>query len=277
MSDLSIMTINGVNCYEENGTAYLNLEAVARGLGFTTVAASGNEVVRWNTVHKYLVDLGVATSCNGTGYRENCPDYIPENVFYRLAMKAKNEAAEKFQALVADEIIPSIRKTGGYQMQTQMPVKMSDVFQAMAQTARLAEEASDTANNALKSISLLSAAQEVMDKKLTATADVLAAPSPADDVWQTETKKAVTRIVEAQSFGYQRYWQELYEKLEQRAGANLETRQNNLKSRLKKQGATAAEINNVSKLNVIARDKKLRDIFTNIIQREQARHILKGA
>ena len=29
-------------------------------------------------------------------------------------MKAKNEAAEKFQALVADEIIPSIRKTGGY-------------------------------------------------------------------------------------------------------------------------------------------------------------------
>lgn len=277
MSDLSIMTINGVNCYEENGTAYLNLEAVARGLGFTTVAASGNEVVRWNTVHKYLVDLGVATSCNGTGYRDNCPDYIPENVFYRLAMKAKNEAAEKFQALVADEIIPSIRKTGGYQMKPQMPVKMSDVFQAMAQTARLAEEASDTANNALKSISLLSAAQEVMDKKLTATADVLAAPSPADDVWQTETKKAVTRIVEAQGFGYQRYWQELYEKLEQRAGANLETRQNNLKSRLKKQGATAAEINNVSKLNVIARDKKLRDIFTNIIQREQARHILKGA
>lgn len=40
--------------------------------------------------------------------------YIPENIFYRLAMKAKNETAEKFQALVADEIIPSIRKTGGY-------------------------------------------------------------------------------------------------------------------------------------------------------------------
>jgi len=28
---------------------------------------------------------------------------IPENIFYRLAMKAKNEAGEKFQALVADE------------------------------------------------------------------------------------------------------------------------------------------------------------------------------
>ena len=35
-------------------------------------------------------------------------------------MKAKNEVAEKFQAKVADEIIPSIRKTGGYSVnQTQ--------------------------------------------------------------------------------------------------------------------------------------------------------------
>lgn len=90
------------------------MENVARGLGFTTVAASGNEVVRWNTVYNYLTDLKVvAGSCNGN-YKGNCPDFIPENIFYRLAMKAKNETAEKFQALVADEIIPSIRKNGIY-------------------------------------------------------------------------------------------------------------------------------------------------------------------
>ena len=84
---------------------------MARGLGVTTVAASGNEVVRWNVVYGYLTDLKVvAGSCKGN-YRENCPEFIPENIFYRLA---KNETAEKFQALVADEIIPSIRKNGGY-------------------------------------------------------------------------------------------------------------------------------------------------------------------
>ena len=118
MSELQIINIDGVECYEKDGTAYLKLETVARGLGFITVATSGNEVVRWNTVHKYLTDLGVATSCNGTNYREMCPEFIPENIFYRLAMKAKNEAAEKFQAKVADEIIPSIRRTGGYQVHT---------------------------------------------------------------------------------------------------------------------------------------------------------------
>lgn len=102
-----IENICGVECYEENGTAYLKLESVARGLGFTTVATSGNEVVRWSRVEKYLSEIGFSTCCER-------PEFIPENVFYRLAMKAKNETAEKFQALVADKIIPSIRKNGGY-------------------------------------------------------------------------------------------------------------------------------------------------------------------
>ena len=86
-----IMNISGVDCYEKNGTAYLNLEAVARGLGFTEIAASGNECVRWRTVRKYLTDLSVATSCDGS-----LPDFIPENIFYRLAMKAKNETADLY-------------------------------------------------------------------------------------------------------------------------------------------------------------------------------------
>ncbi|WP_294524921.1 phage antirepressor KilAC domain-containing protein [uncultured Allofournierella sp.] len=108
MNNLQI--ISGVKCYEENGTAYLRLEDVARGLGFTTTQnIQGIEYtnIRWKRVDEYLEELGFATC----GKR---PDYIPENIFYRLAMKAKNETAEKFQALVADEIIPSIRRTGGY-------------------------------------------------------------------------------------------------------------------------------------------------------------------
>ena len=113
-NEIIATNICGVDCYEKDGTAYLKLETVDRGLGFTTVATSGNEVVRWQRVYDYLTDLKVVVgSCDGS-YRENCPEYIPENIFYRLAMKAKNETAEKFQAKVADEIIPEIRRTGGY-------------------------------------------------------------------------------------------------------------------------------------------------------------------
>lgn len=101
-----VMNINGIECYEQNGTAYLKLETVAKGLGFTD-SKDGTEYVRWARVDKYLTELNFATS----GER---PQFILENIFYRLAMKAKNETAEKFQALVADEIIPSIRKHGAY-------------------------------------------------------------------------------------------------------------------------------------------------------------------
>lgn len=105
MSD-EIMNISGVSCYEKDGTAYLDLEAVARGLGFTQTK-NGVEYVKWERVSAYLSELGFSPEVGKDGY-------IPENIFYRLAMKAKNETAEKFQALVADEIIPTIRRTGGY-------------------------------------------------------------------------------------------------------------------------------------------------------------------
>ena len=101
-----IITISGVSCYEKDGVVYLNLEAVARGLGFTQTK-NGVEYVKWERVSTYLSELGFSPEV-GKG------DFIPENIFYRLAMKAKNETAEKFQALVADEIIPSIRKHGVY-------------------------------------------------------------------------------------------------------------------------------------------------------------------
>jgi len=116
--------ICGVSCYEENGIAYLNLEDVAYGLGFTKVdikfSESGfrNEYVRidWNRVNKYLTEFKFPRS-GGKDYstsKDLSGVFIPENIFYRLAMKAKNPAAEAFQAKVADEIIPSIRRTGGY-------------------------------------------------------------------------------------------------------------------------------------------------------------------
>lgn len=116
--NLTPILISGVSCYEQDGTAYLRLEDVARGLGFTD-SKNGVEYVRWARVDKYLAEFGFATS----GER---PEFIPENAFYRLAMKANNPVAEKFQALVADEIIPSIRKTGSYMMP-----KLSKEMQAL--------------------------------------------------------------------------------------------------------------------------------------------------
>lgn len=104
--NIELLNVNGIECYEKDGVVYLKLEAVARGLGFTQ-EKNGVEYVRWDRVENYLADMGFPHTWGKD-------DFIPENIFYRLAMKANNETAEKFQAKVADEVIPSIRKHGAY-------------------------------------------------------------------------------------------------------------------------------------------------------------------
>ena len=113
ITETPITIIGGVACYEKDGTVYLKLENVARGLGFTQNKGDV-EYVRWETVDRYLCEIGFPNKLGKNMPTSGHDGYIPENVFYRLAMKAKNEAAEKFQAFIADEVIPSIRKHGAY-------------------------------------------------------------------------------------------------------------------------------------------------------------------
>lgn len=103
-----ILNINNVHGYldKETGTAYLNAEDVARGFGFVE-SKSGVEYVRWRTVNRYLKEFGFSQDVAKD-------DFLPENMVYRLGFKASNEVAQKFQAVLADEVLPAIRKHGAY-------------------------------------------------------------------------------------------------------------------------------------------------------------------
>ena len=91
----------------ENGDIEFDAEKAAIGLGISETAKSGNEVVKWTRVNKYLsVDTSVDAVKRG--------DFITEPQFYKLAIKANNPAAEKFQDWVTSEVLPTIRKHGAY-------------------------------------------------------------------------------------------------------------------------------------------------------------------
>lgn len=92
----------------EDGSISISVEDTAIGFGWTRVANSGNEVVRWERVNKYINEID--PSCPQVGM----DDYIPESLFYRLGMKANNKVADAFQNWLAMEVIPSIRKHGAY-------------------------------------------------------------------------------------------------------------------------------------------------------------------
>lgn len=142
-----LMTINNVRGYlDDNNTAWLNAEDVARGLGITEKSKSGNTVVMWRRVRQYLKDLKVIdTSADGVG-KENLPEFIPENIFYRLCMKANNEVAREFQSNVCDNILPQIRKTGMYltdnifDMMMRNPEKIGEILIEYGRTRKENEQ-----------------------------------------------------------------------------------------------------------------------------------------
>lgn len=103
-----ILNIRNVHCYMDKQTAiaYLNAEDVARGFGFTQ-GKNGVEYIRWDRVNQYLHEFGFSPQVGKD-------DFLPENMVYRLGFKANNDVAKKFQAVLADEVLPAIRRHGAY-------------------------------------------------------------------------------------------------------------------------------------------------------------------
>ena len=133
----NLVTVQGTHCYiDANQVAWLNVEDVARGLGFVmvrkervTTSGDSYEAVRWDRVNGYLREFGFIST---SGDSVKAGDYIPENMFYRLAMKANNEIAQVFQAKVADEILPTLRRTS--HQGKALPGKQQKVQQSLVTT-----------------------------------------------------------------------------------------------------------------------------------------------
>lgn len=95
----------------EDGSIELDAEKSAIGFGLFETK-NGKKYVIWKRVNKYLsteVSKG---------------DFISESQFYKLAIKANNQVAEKFQDWVTSEALPTIRKHGAYMT----PAKIEEVL-----------------------------------------------------------------------------------------------------------------------------------------------------
>ena len=92
--------------------------------------------------------------------------YIPESDVYRLVMRSKLPQAEQFQDWVCDEVLPAIRKTGGY-----MVAKVDDTPEMiMARAVLVANETINRQKQQLeqaeKKVAALTPKAELMDKVL---------------------------------------------------------------------------------------------------------------
>ncbi|AIS74019.1 antirepressor [Leuconostoc phage LLC-1] len=101
-----VKVFDNLKVKEENGQVLFDAESAAIGLGIVS-KAKGYTNIRWSRVNDYLDSAK-------SGRKIQKGDFITEPQFYKLAIKANNETAEKFQDWVTSEVLPAIRKTGSY-------------------------------------------------------------------------------------------------------------------------------------------------------------------
>lgn len=90
------------------GDYRFDAESVATSLGLTE-RKGDKEYVMWRRVNQHLRLFGTSAEISRGSY-------IPEPAVYKLAFKANNEVAENFQDWLAMEVLPTLRKTGSYEM-----------------------------------------------------------------------------------------------------------------------------------------------------------------
>lgn len=119
----------------DDGTPWFIARDIAETLGYQNPSEAVADHCKYLKILKTSKSLPQVPS---RGYQ-----IIPESDVYRLVMRSKLEAAERFQDWVCEEVLPSIRKTGKYEapsVATRASFKDSMFFaKEIAKALRLSE------------------------------------------------------------------------------------------------------------------------------------------
>lgn len=176
---------------------------------------------------------------------------INESGLYSLILSSKLPNAKKFKRWVTSEVLPSLRKTGSYSLDTEglseptkIVVAMSNALVEQDRRITKVEQKVDGAVEGLKTA-------------------VGAIKTEAN--WRKEIKDKIGQIVAAKGSTWEVEYPLLYRELEVRARCNLTARKRNRIHRILEQGLGKTQANKTRKIDVIEADPKLKEIFSKIV------------
>lgn len=136
---------------------------------------------------------------------------IPEGDIYRLTAKSELPGAEKFESWIFDEVLPSIRKTGGY-------VDNDDLF--LNTYLPYADE--QTKAMFKTNLSMIRKQNEIIalkEKELEHKDEVIV--GLVDEITLAEKRQVLNRVVRYKGANFQERWRELYKQFEMKYHINL--------------------------------------------------------
>ena len=124
-----------IRTVEVNGEPWLMGKDVARALGYANPRKALDD-------HVDLEDKlqGDGVTIRDSMGREQHPTLINESGLYSLVLSSKLPGAKKFRRWVTSEVLPSIRKTGGYNLPKDYPSALRALADAEEQRLALAAE-----------------------------------------------------------------------------------------------------------------------------------------
>lgn len=228
---------------ERNGETWFCLADICRPLGLMT-----------KDVRERLKEDRVVTipHTDRMGRPKNMV-FVNEGNLYRAIFQSRKPEAERFTDWVTEEVLPSIRKTGGY---TAKPMTLTENVAAQAQILLAQEQR-------------LTRIEQRVETALTAMA------RPAGDTWTADMKAAIAAYCKAAGLMETAGRGRLYEMLEREARCDTNARLRCLRQRRKEAGDRYKDYMALTKLDAIALDRKLRVAFEGIVARETARAVKK--
>lgn len=202
---------------------------------------------------------------------------INEAGVYKLAFTSCKPEAERFTDYLAEVVIPTIRKTGKFDVEKQQLNLIEDEFEKQLRKNILAY------NNVLKinphdqiaviskmnyenqlntylqqkEIKEIKNRQEQIENKFDNVKKIMEVIQ--EESWNDKINDMVKKIsIDGYDKNYSLCCAELYRELEHRASCNWKTRLENLKERIRNTGAKKSNVNKLSKMDIIEIDDRLR-------------------
>ena len=112
-----------LRCIEKDGEPWFIGKDVAVALGYANPSNAVSKHVDKEDKTSYLIQV------SGSNYKTNTT-FVNESGLYSLILSSKLESAKRFKRWVTSEVLPALRKTGGYISSTKMIVEILNILAA---------------------------------------------------------------------------------------------------------------------------------------------------
>ncbi|WP_281659097.1 BRO family protein [Halobacillus sp. Cin3] len=172
--------------------------------------------------------------------------FVNEDGLYDVILDSRKPEAKSFRKWITSEILPSIRKNGSYQLNppsTQLEILQGAVNQMVKQEKRVTQ----------------------LEGEVNTISNIVSMDNIA---WRDKVKVILKKIAKNWTGvdPYRSVIQLSYDRLEKRAGCRLDIRLTNRKERAAAQGMSKSYVQKINKLDVIAEEKRLVEIYIQVVK-----------